>query len=78
MVNGQCKARLEGVATGQGVFGLGSARARAAAIADFEQKAASLYGASFGSFTRARGQTWDCSRLAILRAKCVVTAQPCQ
>jgi hypothetical protein len=77
-VGSQCKARLEGVATGQGVFGLGSERARAAAIADFEAKAASLYGATYGSFSRARSPTWDCSKLAILRAKCIVTAHPCQ
>ncbi len=76
--NGQCKPRLEGIATGQGVFGLGSARARAAAIADFQSKATTLYGASFGSFNRARGASWDCSKLAIIRAKCVVTASPCQ
>ena len=76
--NGQCKPRLEGAATGQGVFGLGSARARAAAIADWQTKATTQYGASFGSFNRARGISWDCSKLAIIRAKCVVTASPCQ
>ena len=74
----QCKPRMEGIATGQGVFGLGSARARAAAIADFQNKATTLYGASYGSFNRARGASWDCSKLAIIRAKCVVTASPCQ
>ena len=68
---------MDGIATGQGVFGLGSARARAAAIADFESKATNLYGATYGRFSRARGATWDCSKLAIIRAKCVVTASPC-
>ena len=75
--SGQCKARLDGIATGTGVFGLGSARARAAAIADFETKAANLYGANYGHFSRARGARWDCSKLAIIKAKCVVTASPC-
>ena len=74
----QCKGRIDGIATGQGIFGLGTARARQAAIADFEAKANTLFGASYGSFSRARGVKWDCNKLAIIRAKCVVTAQPCQ
>jgi hypothetical protein len=77
-VPSSCKGRIDGVATGQGVFGLGSARARQAAISDWEQKATSLFGAGYGSFSRARGVRWDCSKLAIIRAKCVVTAMPCQ
>ena len=74
----QCKGRIDGIATGQGIFGLGTARARQAAIADFEAKANTLFGASYGSFNRARNVKWDCNKLAIIRAKCVVTAEPCQ
>lgn len=74
----QCKGRIDGIATAQGLFGLGTARARQLAIADFEAKANTLFGASYGSFSRARGIKWDCNKLALIRAKCVVTAQPCQ
>ena len=74
----QCKGRIDGIATGQGIFGLGTARARQAAITDFEAKANTLFGASYGSFSRARGVRWDCKKNAILQAKCVVTASPCR
>ena len=72
-----CQARLEGRATGQGLFGAGSAAARTAAQADWESKAATKYGERFSSLAKASLVRWDCSKNAILKAKCVVTARPC-
>lgn len=72
-----CQARVEGRATGQGLFGAGSAAARTAAQSDWEAKAAAKYGQTFASLSRASLVRWDCSKNAILKAKCVVTARPC-
>ena len=74
----RCVATLEGVATGTGILGLGTAMARDAAKADWEAKASSKYGAKYGSYSKARSVNWDCKKGAILLAKCVVTAKPCR
>lgn len=73
----RCQPVLEAVGTGQGALGTGSKRARAAAIADFQQKAEGLYGKRYSSLARARTVKWDC-RSGALEAKCVVTARPCR
>lgn len=72
-----CKPRLEGRATGQGLFGTGTQAARSAAQSDWESKAAAKYGETFASLGRASLVRWDCKKNAILKAKCVVTARPC-
>lgn len=74
---GACYPAIEGVATGTGILGLGSAKARIAARADWEAKANQQYGPRYSSLYRARNVQWDCKKGAILLAKCVVTAQPC-
>lgn len=73
-----CQARIEGAATGQGIFGRGTQVARAAAIADFENKAATTFGSEYASFSRAYLVRWECTKNSLIRAKCVVTAQPCR
>ena len=72
-----CKSVLEGRATGQGLFGKGTAEARAAARFDWESKSTNKYGYEYGNFDKAKGAHFDCNKLAILHAKCVVTARPC-
>ena len=72
-----CKARVEGRATGQGLFGAGTEAARSAAQTDWESKVATSYGEKFASLAKASLVRWDCSKNAILKAKCVVTARPC-
>ena len=73
-----CKPRIDAIGTGQGLFGEGTENARAAAISNFESKAASRFGYRYGTFANARGVRWDCKKNAILQAKCVVTASPCR
>jgi hypothetical protein len=73
----KCYPVLEGRATGQGIFGKGTAEARAAARYDWESKSTAKYGDAYGNFDKARGAHWDCKKGAILKAKCVVTARPC-
>ncbi len=73
-----CKARIDAIGTGQGLFGEGTENARAAAIANFESKASSRFGYRYGTFANARGVHWDCKKNAILQAKCVVTGSPCR
>lgn len=73
-----CHGRMEGRATGQGLFGLGTQNARAAAIADWQARVADRWGTRYSYFSRARGVRWDCKKGAILQAKCVVTAMPCR
>jgi hypothetical protein len=72
-----CKAALEGAATGKGVLGLGSERAREAARDNWEASAEDQYGRAFANLDRARNVQWDCKKGAVVTAKCVVTAQPC-
>ena len=73
-----CKPRIDAIGTGQGLFGEGTENARAAAITNFESKAASRFGYRYGTFANARGVRWDCKKNAILQAKCVITASPCR
>lgn len=73
-----CKAPLRGTATGQGLFGKGSAEARRAARYEWESRASIIYGDSFGNFAKARRVSWDCKKGAILQAKCTVVARPCR
>src|SRR6185312_8993860 len=72
-----CKAVLEGAATGKGVLGLGSERAREAARDNWEASAEDQYGRAFANLDRARNVQWDCKKGAVVTAKCVVTARPC-
>lgn len=74
---GRCYATVEGIGTGTGVFGRGSARARAAARVNWEATVADLYGDKYARLSTARQIRWDCKRRAMLLAKCVVTAKPC-
>ncbi len=76
--NPYCHTRMEGRATGQGLFGVGTQNARAFAVADWESKVADRWGPRYASFRYARGVQWDCKKGAILQAKCVVTAMPCR
>lgn len=73
----KCYPVMEGRATGQGLFGKGTAEARAAARYNWESKASAKYGDAYGNFDKSRNQHWDCKKGAILKAKCVVTARPC-
>ncbi|NOT69752.1 MAG: hypothetical protein HOP09_00300 [Hyphomicrobium sp.] len=73
-----CKAPLRGSATGQGLFGKGTAQARAAARYDWESKASVAYGDAYGNFDKSRGKSFDCKRGAVLKAKCTVVSRPCK
>jgi hypothetical protein len=74
---GKCYPPLEGAATGKGILGLGSERAREAARDNWEASAEDKYGRAFANLSRARDVQWDCAKGAIVTAKCVVTASPC-
>lgn len=74
---GECRAPLEGAATGKGILGLGSERAREAARDNWEESAQDRYGRAFANFDRAADVQWDCAKGALITAKCVVTARPC-
>lgn len=73
-----CYSRMEGQGTGQGLFGAGSQIARAAAIADWQDRVADRWGPRYADFYKARSVRVDCKKGAILKAKCVVTAMPCR
>lgn len=72
-----CRAPLEGAATGKGILGLGSERAREAARDNWEATAEDRYGRAYANLDRAVNVQWDCKKGAVVTAKCVVTAQPC-
>jgi len=74
---GECRPPLEGAATGKGILGLGSARAREAARDNWEASAEDRYGRAFANFNRATSVQWDCAKAALITAKCVVIARPC-
>lgn len=74
---GVCKPAIEGIATGKGLFGEGSARAREAAIYNWEEAVENQYGRAFSNFDRASHVRWDCAKNAVITAKCVVIARPC-
>ena len=73
-----CNSRMEGQGTGQGLFGVGSQNARAAAIADWQDRVANRWGPRYANFYKARSVRIDCKKGAILKAKCVITAMPCR
>ena len=73
-----CMATLEGRASSTGILGLGTAKARVAAVDDWSTRAAAAHGDRYASFSKARAVRWDCKKHAILLAKCVVTAKPCR
>jgi hypothetical protein len=73
-----CYSRMEGSGTGQGMFGTGSEKAKASAIADWQNRVADRWGPRYAYFSNARGVRIDCKKGAILKAKCVVTAMPCR
>jgi len=73
-----CYNRMVGQGTGQGAFGVGTQNARAAAIADWQDRVADRWGPRYAYFSNARGVRIDCKKGAILKAKCVVTAMPCR
>ncbi|MEZ5899179.1 MAG: hypothetical protein R3D51_06755 [Hyphomicrobiaceae bacterium] len=76
--NPYCHTRMEGRATGQGLFGMGTANARSSAVSDWADKVNARWGIRYANFANARGVSWDCKKGAILQAKCVVTAMPCR
>ena len=76
-VGAKCYPTMEGRTTGQGLFGKGTAEARAAARFDWESKSTDKYGYEYGNFDKAKNVRFDCKKGAILKAKCVVTARPC-
>jgi hypothetical protein len=74
---GECRPATEGAATGKGILGLGSERARQAAVDNWEASVEDRYGRVFSNFERAAEVKWDCAKNALITAKCVVTARPC-
>ena len=77
-VASRCVATVEGTATATGILGLGTAKAREAARANWQATAASVHGERYSHFHRARNVKWDCKKNALVLAKCVVTATPCR
>jgi hypothetical protein len=75
---GTCKPPMRGSATGQGLFGKGTAEARRLARYDWESRASIVYGDAYGNFDKSRRVSWDCKKGAILKAKCTVIARPCK
>lgn len=73
-----CKDRMFGFATGQGIFGFGTQQARSIAIADWQNKVADKWGSRYANMSNARNVVWTCNKLAILQAKCTVSARPCR
>ena len=73
-----CRARTEGYATGQGLFGMGTMNARSSAVSDWAEKVNARWGIYYANFTNARGVRWSCKKGAILQAKCFVSAIPCR
>jgi hypothetical protein len=74
----RCYAAVEGIATSTGLFGAGSAKARAKARGNWQGAAHRLYGRRYVNFRMAQDVRWDCKKGAILLAKCVVVAKPCR
>ena len=74
----RCYAAVEGIATSTGLFGAGSAKARAKARGNWQAAARRLHGRRYTNFRMAQDVRWDCKKGAILLAKCVVVAKPCR
>ncbi len=73
-----CHGSVEGRATGQGLFGMGTANARSAAVSNWAEKVNARWGIYYANFDNARGVRWNCKKGAILQARCVVVAMPCR
>lgn len=73
-----CKARMAGSGTGQGIAGLGTESAKAAATIDWQAKVRKAHGHRFANVSKAQSVKMDCAVGAILQAKCVMTAKPCR
>lgn len=73
-----CRASVEGSASGFGLLGRGSRRARIKAQIDWERKVEGLYGRRFARFSTARSVIWNCRGGTVAPAKCVVRARPCR
>ncbi len=73
-----CRERTQGMATGLGLFGLGTANARSAAVSDWAGKVNDRWGIYYANFANARGVRWTCKKGAILQAGCTVSAIPCR
>ena len=74
----RCGARTDGLATGIGLFGTGTANARSAAVSNWAEKVNAHWGIYYANFDNARGVRWSCKKGAILQAKCFVSAIPCR
>lgn len=73
-----CKARVAGTGTGQGLAGIGTENAKAAATVDWQANVRKRYGHRFANVAKAQGVRMDCAQGAIMQAKCVMTAKPCR
>ena len=73
----KCHNPIEAIGVGQGAFGAGTKKAKAAVIVEFEQKALQLYGPRYAKFSKAKTVKQDC-RSGAVEAKCVITARPCR
>ena len=73
----RCYPAIDGIGTGHGILGRGTANARLAARSNWRVAAADQYGPTYDRFYMARDVRWSCNKLAILTAKCVVVAKPC-
>lgn len=74
----RCRPAVAGSAASLGMFGVGSATARAAARGHWESNAYNAYGSRYASFYKARAVRWSCKAGFIAPAKCVVWAKPCR
>lgn len=72
-----CRARTDGFATGQGLFGMGTAYARSRAVENWAEKVQARWGIHYANFNNAVGVRWSCKPNAILQARCSVSARPC-
>lgn len=72
-----CKSRTDGFATGQGLFGMGTAYARSRAVENWAEQVQARWGINYANFNNARGVRWNCKPNAILQARCTVSAIAC-
>ncbi len=72
-----CRQRTDGFATGQGLFGMGTAYARSRAVEQWAEKVQARWGINYANFNNAVGVQWNCKPNAILQARCSVSARPC-
>ncbi len=74
----RCYSTVQGNASGLGLFGVGSEKARAAAIRNWQNTVARQYAWRYARFGQAREVVWDCVQGVILPTLCVVGARPCR